>query len=100
MRDSFFIYEEMKRIQSLALMSHKLLHALENCNVKRIIQAVAIIYNLFTHPDIVADCVRTKNDPAFVLPETQYDVRTSNVLFNTEKKGIFINLFLNGITVK
>lgn len=74
----------------LTLRYQQFLQALENGNRQRIAESDDLIKSLSAHADIVTEYGRIKTDPAFISRVTHHDTKISNVLFNSEGKGICV----------
>jgi Ser/Thr protein kinase RdoA (MazF antagonist) len=74
----------------LSLRHEQFLCALENGNKKRIIQSRKSIDVLKEHVDIVEAYAEICRNPEFKLRVTHHDTKISNVLFDSEGKGICV----------
>ena len=66
------------------------LEALESGNQNRVAAAAGLIKTLISHADIVTEYERIKYDTDFKLRVTHHDTKISNVLFDTNDKGICV----------
>jgi Ser/Thr protein kinase RdoA (MazF antagonist) len=74
----------------LSLRYEQFLAALENGNRKRIAQSARSIDFLRHHVNIVETYSQIRNNPEFKLRVTHHDTKISNVLFDSEGKGICV----------
>jgi Ser/Thr protein kinase RdoA (MazF antagonist) len=74
----------------LELRYRQFLSALETGNKDRIQQSQKLIGAVFANVDIVKQFQSIKSDPAFKLRVIHHDTKISNVLFNSNNKGICV----------
>ncbi len=78
------------RFHDLGLRYQQFLNALENGNQQRISQSEELIRILNDQADIVAEFKNIQSNPEFKLRVTHHDTKISNVLFDSEGKGICV----------
>ncbi len=74
----------------LSLRYQQFLTALENGNVQRIAESETLIKTLASHSDIVIEYGNIKTNPEFKLRVAHHDTKISNVLFDSENKGMCV----------
>lgn len=74
----------------LALRYQQFLQAMNNAGKQRFTKAENLIRTLLLQADIVSVYSNVVNDPAFKLRVTHHDTKISNVLFNSQEKGICV----------
>lgn len=74
----------------LGLRYQQFLQALEKGNNKRIDESNALIKMLIKHSDIVTEYNSIKSNSEFKLRVTHHDTKISNVLLDSENKGICV----------
>lgn len=88
--DSTQLQTTIPRFHDLTLRYEQFLTALENGNKQRIDIAGALIKTLLAHSDIMTAYNNIKSNPLFKLRVTHHDTKISNVLFNSEGKGLCV----------
>jgi Ser/Thr protein kinase RdoA (MazF antagonist) len=78
------------RFHDLGLRYDQFLQALENGNKQRIRGSQESISVLQSHSDIVTEYKNIQSNPQFKLRVTHHDTKISNVLFDSNGKGICI----------
>lgn len=74
----------------LELRYQQFLNAIQNGNRERISEASELIQALKKNQGIVDEFTEIKNNPAFKLRVTHHDTKISNVLFDSDDKGICV----------
>jgi Ser/Thr protein kinase RdoA (MazF antagonist) len=74
----------------LSLRYRQFLQSLEQGNKQRIDESGQLISDLVSHVDIATEYMRIKKNPHFKLRVTHHDTKISNVLFDTDGKGICV----------
>ncbi|MEO6732385.1 MAG: aminoglycoside phosphotransferase family protein [Ferruginibacter sp.] len=74
----------------LSLRYHQFVSALKNGNKQRIAESVDLVQDLQSFSGIVDEFERLKNNPAFKLRVTHHDTKISNVLFDSDGKGLCV----------
>ncbi len=78
------------RFHDLGLRYQQFLHALKSGNQQRISQSEELIRILNDQADIVTEFKNIQSNPEFKLRVTHHDTKISNVLFDSEGKGICV----------
>jgi Ser/Thr protein kinase RdoA (MazF antagonist) len=80
----------LPHFHDLALRHTQFLEALQKGNAARIMEAADSIDFLISHEDIVKQYEQLVASPAFKYRVTHHDTKISNVLFDTNDKGICV----------
>lgn len=88
--DSTQLQITIPRFHDLGLRYEQFLQALENGNKQRIEEVQMLIGILQSHSDIVTEYRNIQSNPQFKLRVTHHDTKISNVLFDSNGKGICI----------
>lgn len=75
---------------NLSLRYHSFLQAVKNGNSGRIKQTQTWIHELNKHAVLVSEYESIRSNPLFKLRVTHHDTKISNILFNSNEKGVCV----------